>query len=254
MPNQRQSVTRARDLASALPNDQRFEVGGVVGVVRRAVRAAAYVRVSTKGQDERGVSLEAQRQAIMGDVAGREGWSVEHWATDTASAASMRRRPGLARALELLDAGELDALVCARLDRLSRSVGDFASLMTRAQRRGWTVVVLDPPVDMSTPFGAAMAGMASVFAQLERDLIAQRTRAAIAERVRTGVYRGGRLANPPESSPLAVARILELKAEGVSLRGIAARLGLEGFVSPRGGAWSHTTVGRVLERAGAGVG
>lgn len=210
------------------------------------LRAVGYVRVSSEEQGLRGSSLAAQRTAVLSDVE-RRGWGVE-FVSEVASAGTVRRRPLLSGLLERLDRGEADALVVARLDRLSRSVGDFAQLMDRAGKNGWVIVVLDPAVDMSTPFGEAMAGMAAVFAQLERRLIAQRTRAGIEARKRAGTYRGGKIGNPPRVPLTVCRRIAELAAEGVSLRGIARRLTLEGVPTPGGGTWSHTTVARSLER------
>lgn len=68
----------------------------------------------------------------------------------------------------------------AKLDRLSRSVLDFAALMQRARRRGWNPVVLDLGVDTSMPAGALMANVMASFAEYERHLIGQRTSDALA--------------------------------------------------------------------------
>lgn len=217
------------------------------------LRCIGYVRVSTDEQADRGASLAWQKQALQDECA-RRGWQLADLAADTASAGSMRGRPGLHRALERLDAHDYDALLVARLDRLSRSVGDFARIMERAHKRGWSIVVLDPAVDMTSPFGEAMASMAAVFAQLERRLIAQRTRDGIAEKKRQGTYRGGRLLPQSQPVPEHVARrIVDLsEREGLSSRAIAARLDLEGVPTLRGGPWVHTTVLSVLRRARGG--
>lgn len=212
------------------------------------MRVVGYIRVSTDDQADRGASLDWQKGAISEECT-RRGWHLADMAADTASAGSMRGRVGLQRALQQLDRGEYDALLVARLDRLSRSVGDFAQIMERAHKRGWSIVVMDPAVDMTSPFGEAMASMAAVFAQLERRLIAQRTRDGIAEKKRQGTYRGGRLL--PQSQPVApsvAARIVALKAEGLSAREVARRLEEEGVPTARGGQWDHATVLKVLRR------
>lgn len=215
------------------------------------MRVIGYIRVSTDNQADRGASLDWQKTAISGEC-DRRGWHLADLAADTASAGSMKGRLGLTRALEQLDRGDFDALLVARLDRLSRSVGDFAQIMERAHKRGWSIVVMDPAVDMTSPFGEAMASMAAVFAQLERRLIAQRTRDGIAEKKRQGTYRGGRAL--PQSQPVAApvaARIVSLAGEGHSSREIARRLELEGVPTARGGRWQHTTILQVLRRSQA---
>jgi DNA invertase Pin-like site-specific DNA recombinase len=210
----------------------------------RAMRAIAYTRVSTEEQETEGYSLDAQMARIKSECAIR-GWMLMGRETDVASAKTLRRRPALARAMGALADGEADVLMVARLDRLSRSVGDFAGILETASSKGWQLVCLDPSVDTSTPYGKAMAQMASVFAELERALISQRTKEGLAAARAAGRWtpRG------PEVSDEAVARILELKALGYSIRRTAVLLELEGFVPPRGGpAWDKKTVNAVLRR------
>src|SRR6202051_2945002 len=77
-------------------------------------------------------------------------------------------RPGLAAALAAVEAGEAAGIVVAKLDRLSRSLKDFADLMARAQASGWNLVALDLGVDLSTPSGEFMAGVMASAAQWER--------------------------------------------------------------------------------------
>ncbi len=108
----------------------------------------------------------------------------------------------------------------SRLDRLSRSVGEFAQFLERAEKKGWTVVVLDPAVDMTTPFGRAMAGMASVFAQLERDLVSQRTKEALRAKIASGEW------TPPQTpyEPRTFEVLEELAVPGRSSKEISAKL------------------------------
>ena len=72
------------------------------------------------------------------------------------------------RLLALVDSGSLQAVIVAKLDRLSRSLLDFAGLMERARRQGWALVALDLGVDTSTPAGEMMANVLATFAQFER--------------------------------------------------------------------------------------
>lgn len=105
--------------------------------------------------------------------------------------AELNNRPELAAALADLDAGHGTVLMVSKLDRLSRSVHDATGLLLRAERAGWGLVALDVAVDTTTPQGAAMTQILAVFAELERRLIGERTKAALA------VKRAGREAGPP---------------------------------------------------------
>lgn len=143
------------------------------------MKVVGYVRVSTEEQGRSGLGLKAQRNAIREECA-RRGWELVGIEEDVASDRSRKRRPGLARAVAACAAGTAEGLVAAKLDRLSRSLLDFAALLDDARRGGWTVVALDQGFDLSTPNGRAMAGMLAVFAQWERELIGERTSAALA--------------------------------------------------------------------------
>lgn len=206
------------------------------------MRIVAYMRVSTQEQADSGAGLEAQRRTIETD-AERRGWTIAARFEDAgASGKSLAGRPGLQGALEVVERGEAEALVVAKLDRLSRSLLDFASLMERARSRDWSLVALDLGVDTSTPAGEMMASVLATFAQFERRLIGQRTRDALAVKRAEGV----RLGRPREVSPEAVARILELHRSGLRPAQISKALNVEGVPTPRGGRWHPPGVTRVL--------
>jgi len=205
-----------------------------------------YVRVSTDEQADSGAGLAAQEAAIRSEC-DRRGWNLLRIATDAgASGKSLNGRPALTDALADLDAGNASALVAAKLDRLSRSVLDFAGLMAQAGRKGWAVVVLDVNVDTGTPSGELMATVVAAFAQYERKLIGQRTRDALAAKRAAGVVLGR-----PRLLPEAVrARIVAERAAGDSLRTIAGRLNAENVPTAQGGAqWHASTVKAVTEAA-----
>src|SRR3954454_13897767 len=153
------------------------------------MRIIAYLRVSTSEQADSRAGLEAQRAAILAE-AQRRGWEHVEFIEDAGLSAKNLNRPGLADALERLRRGDAAVLVVSKMDRLSRSLLDFAGIMQRAQREGWALVALDSPADLSTPTGEAMASVLAVFAQLERRLIGQRTRDALAVKRAEGVTLG----------------------------------------------------------------
>jgi DNA invertase Pin-like site-specific DNA recombinase len=181
----------------------------------------AYVRVSTDEQAASGAGLDAQRAVIAAEVE-RRGWKVIAWHADEGISGGkcVEYRPGLAAAIDAVRSGQAAVLLAAKLDRISRSVLDTASLMEQARRDGWELVTCDLAIDTSTPAGEATASMMAVFSQLERRLISQRTREALAIKKAQGV----RLGRPSSLPSQIVKRIIENRVTGNSLRCIVASL------------------------------
>jgi DNA invertase Pin-like site-specific DNA recombinase len=146
-----------------------------------------YVRCSTREQADSGLGLDAQRE-VVGRACRERGWQLADTFVDAGFSGKDLKRPALAQVLGRLASG--DVLVVAKLDRLSRSLVDFAGLLQRSRREGWGLVVLDSPVDTSTPAGEALVSVLATFAQFERRLIGQRTKDALDVRRREGVRLG----------------------------------------------------------------
>ena len=117
-------------------------------------------------------------------------------------------------------------------------------MMEQAKAEGWELVILSPSVDMSTPYGKAMAQMAAVFAELERHLISVRTREALAEKRRQGIV-GGRPALIPYA---VVARVRAEREAGTELQEIADGLNLDEVPRPNGNPWTAQAVWHLLQR------
>lgn len=203
--------------------------------------ALAYVRVSTADQAESGASLAAQEAALRED-AERRGWDVEIVREEGKSAKSLNR-PALQAALTRLDKGEAAFLMCVRLDRLSRSVADFAALVERARKRGWGIVLQSPNIDFSDPAGEFTANVLASAAQYERKLISARVREGMAQRKQEGQHMG-RAADPAMLD--TYRRVLGMYAQGQSLNSIATQLNAEGVPTARGGKWAAATVRRMV--------
>jgi len=197
-----------------------------------------YVRVSTDEQATSGLGLDAQRAAIEAECT-RRGVTLVALLTDAGLSAKSLDRPALADALARLDRGEGAALMVSKLDRLTRSVHDATGLMLRAERAGWGLIALDVAVDTTTPQGAAMAQVLAVFAELERRLIGQRTRDALAIRRAQGV----RLGRPPVLPAEVVDRIIAERNAGAGWSTIARGLDADGVPTAQGGVrWYPATV------------
>lgn len=200
-------------------------------------RVLGYTRVSTDEQHASGAGLAAQHAAIRAE-ADRRGWElVDIVGEDAGASSATLERAGLAAALARLDAGDVDVLVVAKLDRLSRSVAQGAEVMERAKRRGWSLVALDFGLDTTTPAGEMVANVILSTAQYERRLIGQRTREALAAKREQGV----RLGRPQVLPDAVVRRIVDEHAAGRSLRSIAAALESDGIPTARGGAVWHAS-------------
>ncbi|UGS35245.1 recombinase family protein [Capillimicrobium parvum] len=209
------------------------------------MRVVGYVRVSTEEQADSRAGLDAQRAAIAAE-AQRRGWTLVDVIEDAGYSAKDLRRPGIRVALEAMASGHADVLIVAKLDRLSRSLVDFAGLMATAQRQGWACLALDTPADPTTPMGEAMVSIMATFAQLERRLIGQRTRDGLAAKRAAGV----RLGRRSELPVTVVSRIVRERAEGRSLRAIAEHLNADSVATGQGGKrWYASSVRAALSAA-----
>jgi DNA invertase Pin-like site-specific DNA recombinase len=205
--------------------------------------AVGYVRVSTEEQASSGAGLQAQR-ALISAEAERRGWTLlEVFVDAAASGKSLDGRPALASALSAIESGQAGTLVVAKLDRLSRSLLDFAGLMKRAQDVGWNLVALDLGIDLSTPAGEFLASVMASAAQWERRIIGQRTKDALAARRAAGA----RLGRPRGVPSAILERIRHEREAGWTLRDIAAGLDRDQVPTSQGGSrWYASSVSAVL--------
>lgn len=217
---------------------------------RRARTAPAgtvvgYVRVSTEEQAASGAGLEAQRAAVAAETE-RRGWTVVEWRADEGISGSkdVHHRPGLAYAIELIEAGHASVLMVAKTDRVARSLRTLLAVIDRIERAGGNVVAVDGSIDTASAAGRFQTQIMGSVAELERALISDRTKAALAIKRAQGV----RLGRPSSLPRDVVARILDARECGASLRAIAAELTAEAVPTAQGGAkWHASTVRAVLD-------
>lgn len=205
----------------------------------------AYLRVSTDKQKDSGAGLAAQRRKIL-EEADRRGWERDSlfWLEDVITGKTAKR-PSLERARTMLAAGVADTLIVDKMDRLSRSLLDFAQIMADAQKQGWALVAFDAPADPTTPAGEAMANMLATFSQFERRLIGERTKRALAEKRAQGVVLGR-----PRTLPETVRqRIKAERATNTPLQAIADRLNEEGVPTAQSGKCWHASTVRAVALA-----
>ena len=221
-------------------------------------RLVAYVRVSTTEQADEGVSLAAQRARLAG-YATAHGFDLVAVVEDAGVSGSVApaKRPGLARALDLIRRGEADGLVATKLDRISRSVRDVLALADDAQRAGWRLVSVGEQLDTGSAMGRFALTLLAALAELEREQIGERTRAALVQVAREGRQRSrhapfgyrhaGDLVVEEPAEQVILDQILDLDAVGTGARAIATNLATRGIPNPRTGKpWNRGTVASIL--------
>lgn len=214
-------------------------------------RVVGYLRCSTDEQRLSGAGLDAQRAAITSYSCER-GWELHAVYADEAVSGSVAPddRWGWQQALaDLADRPRRTppgVLIVARIDRLARKASDLLKLRDAAEQGGWALASADGSVDLTTPHGRAMFTTQGAFAELERDLIRQRTREALAARKAAGV----RLGRPRQMPAATAARVLALRAQGLTLAAVAEQLTAEGVPTVRGGSrWYSSSVHSTLASA-----
>jgi DNA invertase Pin-like site-specific DNA recombinase len=188
-----------------MPAKQTFpkaKSGNVFGQARKPAkmfRAGLYARVSTNDQQ----TLPMQNRA-MRDYAARRGWTIAVNVREVGSGAA--KREAREKLLEAARRREIDVVLVWRLDRWDRSVMDLLATLQELEHLGVGFVSLTEALDLTTPAGRAMAGLLAIFAEFEREILRERTRAGLAMRGRMGHGWGGRQPRPhrrgnPKTAP-----------------------------------------------------
>jgi site-specific DNA recombinase len=215
------------------------------------LRCAIYTRKSTEeGLDQAFNSLQAQRESGEAYIASQQarGWSlVPEQYNDGGFSGSHLERPALQRLLNDLQAGGIDCVLVYKVDRLSRSLLDFARLMERFARTGVSFVSVTQEFNTTTSMGRLTLNILLSFAQFEREIIGERTRDKQSAARRKGKWiggwpvlgydvdpKGGRLVvNPTEAEQ--VREIYRMAADASSLEGLVAQIAARGFLTK---AWT----------------
>lgn len=224
---------------------------------RQITRVAGYLRVSTEMQAKSGLGLGDQRRQIE-LMAELNGWPTPTIYKDEGISGTKetKDRDGLKALMHAVMAHEVDAVIINSIDRLSRRSRISLELSDEMARQGVRLVSVKENFDMGTPSGRLIFGFMAQLAEYERDLIAERVRAALAEHSRRDGESGGRLPyaylraegklHIDASAARIVRRIFTLHAEGLTLRAIAKRLNERHYASPQGAHWHHSSVAAVL--------
>src|SRR5476649_2563421 len=175
-------------------------------------RAGLYARVSTNDQQTIPLQVRALREYAV-----RRGWTIALQVKEVGSGASERQLRE--RLLEAARRREIDVVLVWRLDRWGRSVTDLLATLQELEHLGVGFVSLTEALDLTTPAGRAMAGLLAVFAEFERDILRERTRAGLAH-----ARENGKRLGRPATAAVHTAEIRKLHRAGVSKSEIARRV------------------------------
>lgn len=227
----------------------------------KKLRLVGYVRVSSDGQVD-GYGLEVQRQAING-WAKANGHRITEVLADTAVSGTVEamEREGLAAAIDAVQQGRADGVVCARLDRLARSLTVQEAALGLIWQANGKVFCADSGEiaedDGDDPLRTALRQIVGAIAELDRALVVKRLRDGRRVKAEQGGYvagaprygfraEGGELVRDPAEHAV-VERMLSLRAAGSSLNHIASVLNAEGVPTKRSGRWTASSVSRVVD-------
>jgi site-specific DNA recombinase len=221
--------------------------------------AVGYVRVSTEDQAKEGVSLDNQRSKIeaycqLKDLELRE--VIE----DAGISAKNLRRPGVQKVLKLARRREVDAVVVYKLDRIFRSTTDALETTKLFEKWGVSFHSIEETLDTGSAMGRFFFTLTAALAEMERRLIGERTKAALAHKRSKSEKTGGDVPYGYDLTPAGILIknyaeqevirfIRRLSKDGCSLRKICRELGKEGHLTKRGNAvWHPQSVAHIIKR------
>src|SRR5437868_4547573 len=221
------------------------------------MKAIGYVRVSTDKQAEQGVSLKAQSEKIRAMTLVHDAELIDV-IVDAESAKDLNRA-GMRRLLALVDARQVQAVIVAKLDRLTRSVKDLCTLLELFEKRGVGLISVAESLDTTTAAGRLVITIMGAVSQWEREAIGERTREALRHKRSRGervgnIQFGYRLCEdgmhlePHPVEQAALGAVQKLRRRGKSLRAIATALNLQGHRTRCGSEWRLESVARVVRR------
>ncbi len=183
--------------------------------------AAIYARVSTRN----GQTTENQLRELRA-VARRNGWKIVATYTDDGISGAKGRdqRPGLDDLLKAVARKEFDVVAAWSVDRLGRSLQDLIGTLNELKAKDVDLYLHKQGLDTSTPAGKAMFQMLGVFAEFEREIIAERIHAGLARAKEQGT-KSGKPIGRPEVFGTVREKAVSLKEQGLGTRRIAEELG-----------------------------
>ena len=222
-----------------------------------------YIRVSTREQEERGISIEAQEEKIRKHAKDKD-LVLSKIYYDKAESGKDLNRPSLKEIMDGINAEKISHLIVYKLDRLTRSLADLANLLVVIVKKDIALVSVVETIDTSTATGRLMVQMIGMFAEWERGQIVERTQVAIDLKRSKGEKLGGRVpygyrvkkkgdskileACEPEQA--IIRGVLKARREGRGYQDIALALDEQGVKCRKAKRWYTSMVRDICLRAG----
>ena len=229
-------------------------------------KAIAYTRISISEQALRELSLKAQRVEVNAQ-AERSGVVIVKVLTDKDESASTLNRPAMSELLRQIDSGQIDAVIISKLDRLTRRIKDFMSLLKRMKQakradggKGVDLISSAESLDTGSATGQIVINIMDSVSKWDREVIGERTSATLQELKAQGRTTG----NPPfgyavgeggvlienEREQAILKRVTQLREQGKTWQIVADTLTAEGERTRRGTAFSKQGILKVAKGAG----
>lgn len=224
------------------------------------MKAMGYVRVSTDEQAREGISLDNQKAKIESYCALHD-LELIGIIEDAGKSGKDLNREGIRVLIDSMKARQINAVVVYKLDRLSRKVIDTLNLIELMRRHYIAFHSITDNIDTKTAMGKFFLNVMASLAQMERDLISERTKDALQHKISKNERAGqipygwdlssdGKTLTPNEKEQKAIALIRDLHGKGYSYRAICRELEAKHH-EPAGSGWHHQTIKNILGRIAA---
>ena len=221
------------------------------------MKAIGYIRVSTEEQAAHGISLDAQRAKIAAYALTKD-LDLVDIVEDAGKSGKDLKRPGVQLVLEMARRRQIDAVIIVKLDRMFRCTVDALNTAQDFDKRGVALHSIHESLDTQSAMGKFFFTLTAALAEMERGLIGERTRAALArKKERREIYGevpygfdvvdGSLVDNPQEQA--TKARIMNLRDRGLSYQKVADTINADGVPTKKGCAWTAMQISRVAKVA-----
>jgi len=225
----------------------------------REQSAVGYIRVSTEEQSRKGISLEMQAAKVRAYAELNDLALVDTIEDAGISAKSIKGRPGIQAVLEMVKARKVDAVIVYKLDRLARNTVECLEMASLMDKAGVALHSISEKLDTQSALGRFFFTLTASLAEMERNIISERTTAALAQKRANGQrisgqapygyrFEGDKLAKE-DTEQRTISKIVELKAEGRSIRGIVAFLQENGYRNRHGRPIGRSETWSILKKA-----
>lgn len=222
------------------------------------LKTGIYLRVSTEEQAKEGFSIHAQKEKLTSYAKVNDWKIVDYYIDDGISAKNIKDRPNINRLIEDVKNGKVNNVLVYKLDRLTRSVKDLINLIEIFEEYKCSFNSLTEKLDTTNAVGRMFIKIIGIFAEFERENLAERVSFGYEQKTREGNYtntqgvngydyivgKGNLVVNKEEEK--IVKQIYEMYLNGSSMLKIAKTFNTEKVPSKRGGYWSQSTIKSIL--------